>query len=386
MRLPLFAIALVGCSEPDLDSFFVQMDVRVATEPAQAAAEFVSVIESAEDTLLMAMPQSADPTIAEALVAAHDNGRFVEVVTDIDNADDAGFQLLVDAGIPVREADDAVTYFDFIVNDLVRWSSDQVQMSHAFLIADDRSIVNATAVGGTDSSTQIIFQAASEDLADDLKLEHNQLMGGSDATALTAFSAPAKSRADIRTHYPTQTDSVYELWLGPQERVTKRIIDAVYSARRSIRVMTNELANDGLALALQDKAAYGFDVQVIVGPQFGTTNSALTRRVQDSLVNADTFQYVDGDLPTIVLIDIEGKDGTLDVYPRAFVLSHDLYSAGRFFANAGGQLTEVTTDQLIDGNLNVINDENYRLGEDGDSLLQPIVDVYLDHLDRSGDF
>ena len=56
-----------------------------------------------------------------------------------------------------------------------------------------------------------------------------------------------------------------EIWLGPQERLIKRVTDAVYSSRSDVRILTNELADGGLAKALQAKSADGFDVQVVVG-------------------------------------------------------------------------------------------------------------------------
>jgi phosphatidylserine/phosphatidylglycerophosphate/cardiolipin synthase-like enzyme len=385
--LPLLSLALVGCAAPSLDDYFVQMDVRRTVDQSQASAEFISTIERAEDTLWACLPQTDDPAVAQALVDAFDDGVDVEVVLDTDEVDDAGALLLREAGVPIRRASGSVDYFDFILNSEVGWTSDQVIMSHAFVVADDQYFTNATQVGGTDDSSQLVFQGIGEDLVDDLRLEHNQMFGGSDATALTAFFAPAKSRADNRKFYPTDSDAIYELWFGPQDRVTKRVIDAIYSARVSIRVMTNELANDGLANAIQEKASYGFPVEVIVGSGYGSTNVDLRNRVTRALEEADTFQF-DGDLPTVILLDIEGKQGDLDVYPRAFVLSHDLYSAVRFFEDANGRSREIITDQFIDGNLNVLTDENYRLGEDSDSLLQPVVDLWMEHLesDRTGAF
>ena len=94
---------------------------------------------------------------------------------------------------------------------------------------------------------------------------------------MTAFSNMQKSIADNRWLYRTQSSLDLEVWLGPQERLTKRIIDAVYGARSSVRVLTNDFANEGLTQALQAKAGHGFNVQVIVGPGMRGSNSALSR-------------------------------------------------------------------------------------------------------------
>lgn len=390
MSKHLALLLLVGCSAPGMEDYFVQLDVQTTTDEAGATAAMIDAIEDAEKTLEIALPRAEDTAISDAIVAAWDAGVDVEVVTDIDSRDGAGIVAIAEAGIPLRYADGSVTYFDFNANDDVEWTSDQVIMSHAFVVADDLRVVNATSVGGAGDGSQIVFQASNEDLADDLHLEHNQLMGGSDATALTAFSAPAKSQADIRWVYPTQSDAVYELWLGPQERVTKRVIDAIYTARRSVRVMSNEVANDGISRALQSKSSWGFDVELIVGPDFGSTLQQLEDQVVDQTPDVQKFRFTDAvDVPTLVLIDIEGKDGDLDVLPRAYVLSHDLFSASRFYEDRLGRLLEVTTDQLIDGNLNVITDEDHRYDgshSDPESELAPLIDLYMDHLDRAEDF
>ncbi len=391
MRPSLFPIPfLVGCAGPAMESYFVQLQTGTAADQLDAAGAFVERIDAAEQSVLAALPGATDTTVAASLVAAWEAGLRVEVVTDIDSRADEGIQLIEDAGIPLRYADGPVSYFDFVANDVVAWDSDQVIMSHAFVVVDDLHVVNATGIGGAAGGAQIVFRASNEDLADDFVLEHNQLMGGSDATALTAFSAPAKSQTDIRWVYPSADDAVFELWFGPQERITKRVIDAIYTARRSVRVMSNEVANDGIARALQDKSSWGFDVELIVGPDFGSTLRLLEDQIVDETPDVRKYRFTDADdLPTLILIDIEGPDGDLDVLPRAYVLSHDLFSASRFFEDRQGRMLEVTTDQLIDGNLCVITDENHRWDgshSDPASQLAPLIDLYMDHLDRAGAF
>lgn len=383
----LSSVLLAGCSEPLIDDVFTTLDVLVTPDEQGAADRMIAAIDTAEDTVHMAIAHMGDPAIADAAIAASDRGVDVKVVTDVDQAGDAGIQALFDADIDVRLADGPVTYFDFNANDDVTWDSDQVLMSHSYVVVDDLRVVNSTAAGNLGGGAQVVFELQGEDISEDLFLEHNQVFGGSDATALTAFSAPAKSQADVRWLYNTNSDTMFELWLGPQERVTKRVIDAIYTARRSVRVMTNELANDGLARALQDKSSWGFDVELIVGPGFGNTLQQLEDQVNDASPDVQKFRFEDDvDLPTIILIDIEGRDGDLDVMPRAYILSHDLYSASRFYQDRLGRLLEVTTDQLIDGNLCVLSDEDYVNGSDDASHLQPVVDLYMDHLNRAGDF
>jgi hypothetical protein len=379
MRTLLPCLALIGCAAPDTSAIFTNLDVRVVADEQAAGDEMVAVIEGADDELIVALPHLTDGFLTEAILAKHAEGVDVRVISDIDQASDPGIVALMDAGVPLRLGDAGITYFDFALNVDVSWTSSQVIMSHAFAVADRHDVVSATAVGGDSPGAQVVFQIQGEDVANDLWTEHNQIFGGSDATALTAFSAPAKSIADARWVYPTDTSVPLEMWFGPQERVTKRCIDAIYSARTSVRVMSNELVNDGLVRAMQEKASWGFPVEAIVGPEFGSTSQALARVLENDApdVTKRRFDAV-SDLPTVVLIDIEGGP---QVTPRGYVLSHDMYSAARLYRS-----TTVLTDQLIDGNLFVVSDETYALGSSPDSELQALVDVYLDHLDRSGDF
>ena len=381
MRALLIPLLATACTAADIDGVFTRMDVRVVDNEATVAAEFLSVVESAEYDLRVALPHANVTALVDGIIERYDAGVDVFVITDEDQRFDEGIQRLADAGVRIRLNDGALTYFEFVANRDVSWTSDQAIMSHAFVIADQLRLANATAVGNLDGGPQVVFQLTGEDVAEDFELEHNQLFGGSDATALTAFSAPAKSRADVRWQYHTNTRVPYEMWFGPQERVTKRIIDAVYTARRSVRVMTNQFANDGLARALQEKASWGFEVEAIVGPAFNR-DSDLGRVFLRETDDVTKLQWLAGeDIPTIILIDVEGGD---DVEPRAMVLSHDLYSAGRFFQGRSGDLFEVTTDQLIDGNLSVLNDRLYRLDQTPDSPLHPVVELYFDVQDNAG--
>jgi hypothetical protein len=183
--------------------------------------------------------------------------------------------------------------------------------------------------------------------------EHNQVFGGSDATATTAFDDSAKSIADFRWLYPTDSQMALEIWFGPQERLTKRMIDAVYSAKSTIWISSDQIINEGLIRALEYKARDGFDVRVLVGDK---QPAQFNPRTPPALLANETpnvpKRRLSGELlPTVLLIDYEdARDG--NNYPtRAFMLSHDMVSASRLF-----QQTTVANDQLIDGNLMVLND------------------------------
>jgi len=351
LLLPLFLVAC-SSSPPKLGQIFSQVEVFTEEDPAVASDYFVDVVGRARDSLHIALPAGENEALTDAIVAAWDRGVEVEVVTDIDQSADPGIVALIASEIPVTLADGEITYFDFNVNDDVSWRSAQTLMTHAFVIADRRRLVNASSMGWLRTGPTVVMDVDSEEIVEDYLSEHNQVFGGADATSTTAYDGLAKSIADYRWLYHTQTDVQLEVWFGPQERLTKRVIDAVYGARASVYVLTDDFANEGLAHALQAKAADGFDVQVIVGPSFGASSAILSRVLEDETPNLPKFQVAGVEsLPTLVLVDYEKARDNHRYRSRAMVLSHDLYSAARLHRSQ-----EVVNDQLIDGNLWVFND------------------------------
>ncbi len=355
--LPL--AALVACSAPDASSLRNQVEVVIDADDASTSQRFVDLIDSASSTLQVALPQNPetgelpgfDPAIGDAIISAANRGVEVEVVSDVDANGDAVIEALQDADIAVTLADSDMAYFEFSTNEDVGWPSEDVMMSHAFVLADTTKFLNATRLGGLDGQ-RVIFSGANEDLGIDLASEFRQVFGGTDATAMDAYSAPAKNIADNRWRYGTSTDADLEVWFGPQERLIKRLIDSVYGARVSVKILTDEFSNDGLAIALQDKAEDGFDIQVVVGPRYTAEVCGAAKAGEVLFEDTDDVEKLhitDAiSIPTIVLVDIEGGKNTTR---RAFVLSHDLVNAARFYRG-----NEVRTDQLIDGNLWVLDD------------------------------
>ncbi|MFK7930032.1 MAG: hypothetical protein AB8H79_17695 [Myxococcota bacterium] len=369
-------LVATGCTAPDLDAMFTQVDVT-AGDQSDAEAAAVELINGAQDSLRLSLPAAQqDGEMVEALVNAYNMGVDVEVVTDFDELAGDGIQRLINEDIPVSVTNDGLEYFEFVLTTDIAWSSDQTVLSTSFIVADAARFVSSNDLGFNSDGARIIVTGQGEDLCDDLLKEHNQLMGyggeSADSVSTTAFDSSAKSIADVRWRYPLGTGTQVELWFGPQERVTKRIIDAVYSAKSDIRVLTDEFANEGLTKALQDKADLGFDVEVIVGPRWGETSSALARLLRSNTPDVSKRQVTTGRVPTIVLIDLDvARDG--EVYPaKAFVLSHDLYSAERLYRGS-----PVFTDQLIDGVLWVIEDNNNGgTPQDVADELIPLVETY----------
>ena len=346
---PILLLAL-SCAGPQLSDAFHQVGLATVTSDAEVVAALTDAIATAAVSVDLLVPGMDDTTLAQALIDARDRGLSVRVATDIDAQGQAGLLALEDAGVALVYGDGEVSYFDFAINEEVSWTSAQVVMSHTMLVVDEVEVVSATHLGGADG-TRVVWTARGEDIGEDMWLEHNQIFGGTDASSRTAYDSLAKSITDTRWQYPTQTDLGLEIWLGPQERVIKRIIDYTYMARASIWVMTNDLADEGLIRALYAKRRDGFDVRVVVGPDFGQSapnSSAILLRETDGL---DKRQLGDAVVPTVVLIDTErDRLGRYNI-ARGMTVSHPIWSANRLFAGS-----EVLTDQLVDGALWVLDD------------------------------
>jgi phosphatidylserine/phosphatidylglycerophosphate/cardiolipin synthase-like enzyme len=348
-----FLMAFAACAPPDVEGLFNDINLTIVEGGPAANALMIDTIEQAQFEVRIALPGLTDLDLTDAIIAASEDDRDLDVyvVVDIDQASDAGVAQLIDAGIAVTLADDAITYFDFGLNVDVAWTSDQTHMTHAFVASDSLHFAMTSTAGDILDGVRPVYHGTSEELAEDLVSEHIQVFGGSDATAVTAFDATAKSVADLRWVYPTQADEMFELWFNPQERLIKRVIDAVYRARSSIRIMTDDFADEGLARALQQKAEDGFDVEVLVGSTFATTSPALTDVLLEQAPDVSVLQ-IEGNapIPTMAFIDFDkARDGRFHA-PTTMVLTHPVWSAARLFSEQ-----EVLTDQLVDGALYVMS-------------------------------
>ncbi len=349
---PLMCLLVAaGCQAPDPQELFNGLDVDVVDDAEAAEQRFMEAITSASDSLHVALPDGDNADLIDAISDAWSSGLEVELIVDYDQREDPGIVALMEAGADVALANDGLAYFEFVLNEDVSWSSDETVMSHAYVITDRQRLLAATTAGHLRTGPRILMEFRGEDLIEDYLTEHNQIYGGLDATAVTAFDAPAKSIADFRWRYGTDSETDLELWFGPQERLTKRVIDAVYSARSAVWILTDEFANDGLARALQDKAAFGFDVRVVVGPAFRTTSQRLADELLRETPDVQKVQVEEFDgLPTLVLVDLPPDAEGYLPQARAMIMTHDLVSSARLYR---GQT--VITDQLIDGSMWVMS-------------------------------
>lgn len=339
-----------ACAAPDLDGLFVSLEASRSQTPADVNEAFIERIDGASETLSIALPGLDDMAIADALIGAWSRGVDVRFVSDEERAEDPGIVALAEAGVPMRLADPGITFFDFDASSIASWGSDEVRMTHAFAIADTFEWIIATRAGTSDPGPDVWFSGHGEDLSEVLSLEHNQVFGGTDAAAADAFNAPAKSINDTRWLFWGGSDESIRVHFGPQERLIKTLIDMIYGARSSVRILTEDISDRGVATALQLKAADGFDVEVIVGRDFGSTYPPASEVLRRQTPDVGKYQAAaQVTLPTLVFIDFDrGLDGDFH-RPKVIAITHPLLSTARTDLGVA-----VSTDQYCDATMVVL--------------------------------
>ncbi len=372
---------LSGCAAPPMGATFNAAEVFVEDDAERQTDRLARAVDGARHTLEVALPAGEDTALAESIVDAWDRGVAVRVVTDIDLADSPAIARLTDAGVPLTLADGAVSLFDFNLKTDMSWTSDQTLMSHGHVIVDDEAAWVGTGVGATGPGERVLLGLQGETIIEDLLSEHRQVYGGADATSPTAYDGMAKSIADFRWIYPTRTDVMLEVWFGPQERIGKRLIDAIYGARSSVKVLTGEFGNPGVAMALQRKAATGFDVALVIGSEVTFEVESPASVLLNDTPDLPVYQLPASVevVPTLVLVDYEpARDGARSL-AKAHVLSHALHSSTRLHewyseARRADEHLPVINDQFIDGVLLVLQDANEPSAE-----LLSLMDVFDRH-------
>lgn len=391
------ALSTSGCdtSAPETNKSFNRFELFVAgpeTPSGLSTTELedraIAVIESAEWRVVAAFETLDSTRIAQALLDAQKRGIDVRFVGDIDNAEEAGTAMLINAetGLPPFEGKDqdpkpfanlgetvrqrytlgdgAITYAPDPVSTVSRTGNDS-RMTHNFIVADVRRTIAFT--GGFEADErgnevfQVGFESISEDVAKDFDDEFNQMFGGVFATTLNAFNSPLKSETNNRFFYPGNAGPV-EFYFGPQERLIKRVVDEIYKARASVLIVAEEMNNFYIAEALRYKAMNGFDVGLVVDSERKDPSYSKFDDLQDDFdgirAGDDTLpsaREIPGIRQTVVIIDsnrspIDGQRHRT----RVLVLSQPLVSSLSHVQD-GQRLLARPADAFMDGHMWALN-------------------------------
>ena len=109
----------------------------------QLDENFIQLMELATSSVDVAMVRLEQPSMVEAILEAWDRGLSVRVVGDADSTKDPGFDLLIDAGVPVvsRTAGDAVMNNKYaIIDGQVVWTGSTELTSEAIQFNNNDAI------------------------------------------------------------------------------------------------------------------------------------------------------------------------------------------------------------------------------------------------------
>jgi sugar-specific transcriptional regulator TrmB len=366
--------------------YFTQLRVGVvdgAAEYAELEAQAVTLINGAELRVDVALESFASSLVADALIEAADNGVEVRVVGDVDLREQTGFLALEAAGIMPIYGDGPLLWQAIFGADLVQREGEDCRMTHNFVLADRRRLLNMSVGFVPETPRQAYFVTVSEKIGKDYGDIFDQLHGEVFATTLTFYHQSVSSDNNRRTYYPTE-DGLIEIYFGPQEPLMKEIIDRIYGARQSIHVASSVLLNNEVARALRYKATAGFDVRVVVGTANDTDDPAGTLGTHlNALTDAPgaPIYRVDPSISqTVILVDALADDANLHRPGRGIVLSLPIFAAVPFrvaeVTQDGLKLEARPSDRFSDANMWVVHENEAARGD-----FTALVDIFTAHFD-----
>lgn len=357
------ALLLGACvpEAPTGDELFTRVEFVQATPgESDVEARAIQIIDEATESCFLAAETFTSEPVADALIAAQGRGVDVKVVGDADLASQPGFERLqaslqpVFGQVPIRYGDGPLAYNPQLV-DIVQRAGDHNRMTHNFVVCDERRVLTMTGGFGPTDVHQVGLDALSFLMGQDFADEFTQLYGGTFASTLSTFNGPLKSITDAREHYDSDQGRV-QIYFGPQERLMKRVIDRVYTARASVQVIAEEFTSRELADALRYKAEAGFTVEVVIA----AGNEDVPSSRYDSLVSAfatldnATVKLAPEVAMNVVLVDAEVSpiDGARHAESAMF-LSEPILSGT---STVEGQVTTSrASDAFSDANMFVFN-------------------------------
>ena len=233
-------------------------------------AELAALIGSAERSVDLAAYALDLDSVTDALIAAHGRGVQVRVVTDESNAAEAEILRLREARIPVVARPEGA------------WAI----MHHKFVVVDGSWVwtgsMNLTTNGVYRNNNNAVL-IASRLLAESYSREFAEMFSGQFGP-----SSPAD------TPYPQveiQTDGSVarvEVRFSPEDGAVEPILQALSTARSSVRFLAYQFTSDVLAQALVELAADGVQVEGVVEARSAFDSYSQTTRLREGGVTVLT--------------------------------------------------------------------------------------------------
>ncbi len=210
--------------------------------------QFVEFCGLAGSTIELAAYSLKSTLLGEALVAAHNRGVTVQVVTDQDNTGSTSvIKLLTDAGIPVMP------------------DNKESLMHDKFMIVDRRYLWTGSTNLTTDGTQNNYNDSLIFDAGDNGEMVQNYLAEFKEMFEDELFSTSSPAN----TPYPeTNIGGVtIEVYFAPEDNsgnVMGRLLDTVSAATESIDILIFSFTDDTLSRTLRDKAKEGITVRVLM--------------------------------------------------------------------------------------------------------------------------
>lgn len=255
-------------------------------------------------------------SVGEALVAAHERGIQVRMVTDTDNVDERAVRKLDRAGIPIVEDDrGAIMHNKFIIID------EEVVWTGSWNLTEN----------GTYRNNNNQVRIASATLAENYITEFEEMFVDE------AFGP--KSPADTPHPQLTISDPAtgqkirLENYFAPEDEVMDRLVELVGDAKKNIRFLAFSFTDDRLGDLLKQQSKAGLEVQGVFESRGSDTEYSeygRLRRARPPLdVLTDANPYI--------------------LHHKVFILDDEIVVLGSFNFSANA-------DESNDENLLVIHD------------------------------
>lgn len=226
-------------------------------------AELAALIDSAEQNVDLAAYALDLDSVTDALVAAHGRGVQVRVVTDESNAAEAAILRLREARIPVVARPEGA------------WGI----MHHKFVVVDGAWLwtgsMNLTANGVYRNNNNAVL-IASRLLAESYSREFEEMFSGRFGP-----SSPADTPyPDVEIQTNGSAVRVH-VCFSPEDGAADPILQALSTARSSVRFLAYQFTSDALAQALIGLAADGVQVEGVVEARSAFDSYSQTTRLRE---------------------------------------------------------------------------------------------------------
>ncbi|MGD8624242.1 MAG: phospholipase D-like domain-containing protein, partial [Anaerolineae bacterium] len=211
--------------------------------------------------------------VADALVAAHERGVRVRMVTDTDNVDLRPVRQLDRAGIAIVDDDrGAIMHNKFVVID------GQVVWTGSWNLTDN----------GTYRNDNNAVRVVAPRLAENYMAEFEEMFQDR-AFGPTSPADTPHPQVRVATGEQGGATVLFENYFAPEDEVAARIVTLVENAERSVRFLAFSFTDDQLGDALKDQKKAGLEIQGVFEARGSDTEYSEYGRLRQARPSLDVL-------------------------------------------------------------------------------------------------